>query len=68
MMVPFTDRPAAGEGEDDPVASWRLEQLSSLGFDESQAFLLAHSELDLHLLRTLLGRKCPVELAVRIAL
>jgi hypothetical protein len=39
-----------------------------LGFGDAEAFLLARSELNLHLVRTLIGHGCPADLAVKIAL
>jgi hypothetical protein len=58
----------AVEGGDDPVLSWRYDQLGLLGFGDAHAFLLARSELDLHLMRSLIAAGCPLELAVKIAL
>jgi hypothetical protein len=52
----------------DAVLDWRFTQFRSLGFDEIQAVLLAHSTLDLHATRTLISRGCSPTLAVKIAL
>lgn len=54
--------------EDDPVLSWRHEQLCLLGFGSAHAFLLARSELELSLMRRLIAAGCSPELAVKIAL
>jgi hypothetical protein len=54
--------------DEDPVVNWRFDQFFSLGFDEIQAVLLANSDVDLHLTRTLIGQGCPPTLAVKIAL
>jgi hypothetical protein len=56
------------EDEDDPVLAWRFDQFSALGFDEIQAVLLANSDVDLHLTRSLIARGCPPTLAAKIAL
>ncbi len=48
--------------------NWRFDQFCLLGYDEVQAILLANSDVDLHLTRTLIGNGCPLELAVKIAL
>jgi hypothetical protein len=53
--------------EDDAVLGWRFEQLCVLGFADAEALLLARSELDLQLLRRLIGAGCPLGLAVEIA-
>jgi hypothetical protein len=67
-MTPSTNRPPVREDEDDRVTSWRFEQLCSLGFGDGQALLLARSDLDLHMLRTLIRQGCPPALALEIAL
>jgi len=64
----YTDLPTTGETEDDAVINWRFDQLSTLGFNDVEAVLLAYSDLDLHLTRTLIARGCPPDLAVKIAL
>lgn len=53
--------------EDERVLNWRFEQFFTLGFDAIQAVLLASSEVDLHLTRTLIGQGCPPSLAIKIA-
>ena len=68
MTSSLGDQQPGGKGEDDPVFSWRFDQLCLLGLDDAQAFLLARSELDLQLVRILIHQGCPVELAVKIAL
>jgi len=67
-MSSYTDLPRAGETEDDSVINWRFDQLSTLGFNDVEAVLLAYSDLDLHLTRTLIARGCPPDLAAKIAL
>ena len=67
-MISSTDQPAPHEEEDDRVLDWRFEQLSKLGFDDVHAFVLARSELDLPLIRKLIGLGCPLDFAVKIAL
>lgn len=56
------------EEDDDPVLSWRHEQLCLLGFGSAHAFLLARSAPELNLMRKLIAAGCPSELAVKIAL
>jgi hypothetical protein len=53
---------------EEAVMNWRFDQFCLLGYDEVQAVLLANSDVDLHLTRTLIGNGCPLELAVKIAL
>jgi hypothetical protein len=67
-MSSSIDFEPAVEGEDDPVLSWRYDQLGRLGFGDAHAFLLARSQLDLQQIRSLIGAGCPLELAVKIAL
>jgi len=67
-MTPSAHRQPVREDEDDRVLGWRFDQLCSLGFGDGQALLLARSDLDLHLMRTLIGQGCPPALAVEIAL
>ena len=61
-------QPAAADSDEDAVLTWRFEQLCALGFDDVEAVLLAHSELDLHRIRTLVAAGCPLQLAAKIAL
>jgi hypothetical protein len=67
-LTPSPNKPSHLEDEDELVLSWRVEQLCSLGFDDGQAFLLARCDLDLQLIRTLIGQGCPPALAIEIAL
>ena len=53
---------------DEAVLNWRFDQFRALGFDEIQAVLLAQSELDLHVTRSLIAQGCPPSLAIKIAL
>jgi hypothetical protein len=59
------------EQEQDPVEreilEWRFDQISGLGFPPVEAQLLADGGADLGLLRRLVGKGCPPELAFRIA-
>ena len=57
----------AEDDEADAVLNWRFDQFCLLGYDEVQAVLLANSDVDLHLTRTLIGNGCPLVLAVKIA-
>jgi hypothetical protein len=63
-----TEQTSPRDLESGRVALWRLEQFSSLGFDDDQAFVLAESGADLHFVRSLIAAKCPLQLALRIAL
>jgi len=58
----------ARQNEDDAVLRWRFEQLCELGFDEVEAALLAHTDLDLHRTRALVAAGCSLQLAVEIVL
>lgn len=60
---PDQDAPAV---EDARVASWRFDQLRSLGFGAEQSLLLAVSSADLNLTRSLVAAGCPLHLVVRI--
>src|SRR5262249_9610360 len=52
--------------EDSRIARWRFEQFSELGFGDEEAWLLAHSEADLHRSRVLVAAGCSLELALKI--
>jgi hypothetical protein len=57
------------EHEIEQVERWRLESLERAGYDaESAAVLAASHEVDLHLAVSLLGRGCPVTVALQILL
>ena len=56
------------ELETERVAVWRLDQLLSLGFSQADAWDLAASGADLHLVRSLIAAHCPHHLAVTIVL
>jgi hypothetical protein len=58
--------PDALESEDHAVRLWRREQFGQLGFDPSDARLLADSPADLGEARQLRRAGCPLELAFRI--
>lgn len=45
----------------------KVERLVALGFDETQAVLLAAEDVDLHLLEDLVARGCDRHLAAEIA-
>ena len=48
---------------------WRLDQLTSLGFDSARAALMANDDqVDLAQARRLLALGCPLETAARILL
>jgi hypothetical protein len=53
-------------GEDLIVDAWRVEQLRRLGLSRLLAMALA-AEVDWHELADLLGRGCPLDLALEIA-
>jgi hypothetical protein len=50
------------------VAFWRLDQFRSLGFSDDDAWRLAGSSADLSVVRSLVAARCPLDLALRIAL
>jgi hypothetical protein len=52
-------------GEDLIVDAWRVEQLRRLGLSRLLAMALA-AEVDWHELADLLGRGCPLDLALEI--
>ena len=52
--------------EDQRVVGWRFEQFRSLGFDDDQSWMLADSDADVQLTRSLVGAGCPLHLALRI--
>jgi hypothetical protein len=52
-------------GEDIIVHAWRVEQLRRLGLSRLLAMALA-AEVDWHELGDLLGRGCPLDLALEI--
>jgi hypothetical protein len=52
--------------ETERVAVWRLDQFLALGFSDVDAWDLAASGADLHLIRSLIASHCPHELAMRI--
>ena len=54
--------------EERAVQVWRYRQVRELGLDWLEARLVAESDVDLGLLRRLVARGCPPQLAVRIAL
>ena len=55
--------------EDTIVHEWRLRQFRLLGFAERDAFALARRpDVDLECVRSLIGKGCPPEVAVRIVL
>jgi hypothetical protein len=56
------------ETEDDRVTRWRLEQFSSLGFEPTEALLLAGSDADLQEARALVAAGCTLRLALKILL
>jgi hypothetical protein len=49
------------------VVRWRTEFLVALGFELREAAYLALSQVDVHELDWLIGRGCPRETAVQIA-
>jgi hypothetical protein len=56
------------ELENESVAVWRLDQFRLLGFSDADAWELAASRADLHLVRSLIAAHCPHHLAMRIVL
>jgi hypothetical protein len=48
------------------VLSWREQRLLRMGFDPERAHEVARTNLDLHELEPLLGRRCPPQTAVAI--
>jgi hypothetical protein len=57
------------DSELEVVEQWRLEALQRAGYDsESAALLAASHEVDLHGAVDLLGRGCPLDLALQILL
>jgi hypothetical protein len=55
--------------ETQQVESWRAEQLEMAGYGAQHAAELAiRHDVDLHVAVELVGRGCPVDLAVRILL
>jgi hypothetical protein len=71
MMSSSTDESsptesATSEPAQSSVVNWRMRQLQALGFEETEAFQLALSDLDLHLAIRLAGKGCSLELVTRI--
>jgi hypothetical protein len=63
------ETPAETPSDTDSVHRWRHEQFVRLGFDDSQATLLAFcSHVDLGQVRGLIGRGCDRETLMRIVL
>ncbi len=62
---PLSDAP---DTEEDCVLRWRDEQFRALGFEPSEALLLAVSKADLHEARALIAGGCTLRLAVKILL
>jgi hypothetical protein len=57
------------EPEIEAVEQWRLDSLTRAGYDAEAASVLAASpEVDLHQAVDLLGRGCPVAIALQILL
>ena len=57
------------DSELDLVEQWRLQALERAGYDsESAAVLAATHEVDLHRAVDLIGRGCPIDLALQILL
>jgi hypothetical protein len=57
-----------GSAEEHQVRRWRLEQFLRLGFDTTNAAVMAEAKIDLALARQLVGAGCPLETASRIRL
>jgi hypothetical protein len=60
--------PEAREDEEERVTRWRVEQFGLLGFESTQALLLAVSEADLHEARALVAAGCTLPVALKILL
>jgi hypothetical protein len=60
--------PDERENEHERVNRWRFEQFSSLGFEPSEALLLAASGADLREARALVAAGCTLRLALEILL
>ena len=58
----------APDSEEDCVLRWRDEQFRALGFEPSEALVLAVSKADLHEARALIAAGCTLPLAVKILL
>jgi hypothetical protein len=56
------------ESEDERVNRWRAEQFSALGFEPTEALLLAASEADLQEARALVAAGCTSRVALKILL
>lgn len=59
MLVPLTE-------DQKKRRKWRLEELRRVGYDKEWAEMIAESDIDLNMARSLLERGCPVELALSI--
>src|SRR5574337_1667993 len=51
---------------EEQVLLWRRERFQQMGYDETRAALLAHSNIDLHRMEDLLGKGATPEQALRI--
>ena len=58
----------ASNSEEDCVLRWRDEQFRALGFEPSEALVLAVSKADLHEARALIAAGCTLPLAAKILL
>ena len=54
------------EGEPAQIAEWRLERFTGLGFNDNQADLLAHGDIDWHTAAALIAADCPPDTAFLI--
>jgi hypothetical protein len=71
VMSSYTESeplPDERESEHERVNRWRFEQFSSLGFEPSEALLLAASAADLREARALVAAGCTLRLALEILL
>jgi hypothetical protein len=48
------------------VIRWRTQRLHKIGYELREAARLVLSRIDIHELEQLVGRGCPLEIAVRI--
>ena len=58
----------AQEAEAALVLSWRYRVLREAGYDRDDAFILARTEVDVHVAADLLARGCPPRTALEILL
>lgn len=68
-MAAVVDRDPGDEARDvyqTAVYQWRYRQARRIGYEEAAALQIAEAEIDVHELRDLIRRGCPLDLAVEI--